>query len=131
MEINKIPKDFINNIPSNLFIDPKSRKQLKIFYFELIKLIKEKAKHNQNLVNIKKDIYLLIQSIFKDKSQYFYYNNNFQSLEVVIFCLCNQIEIKASKIVEGYQTFDSNFAIDDKSKNSMQSFLISFYDFLK
>ena len=140
MEINKIPKEVIDDIPSNLLNNSKTRKQIKQFYKELRLLINEKVKKKESLINIKQDIFLLIKKIFPDKYEYFYYQSNYQSLEIFIFCLCNQLEEKISKLVEGYRAFD--FSLNDpdlnsikdsenKNKDKIPSFFISFYDFFE
>ena len=140
MEINKIPKEIIDQLPSNLLYTTKARKQIKQFHKELGKLITEKSKRNDNLINIKKDIQLLIKNIFQDKYQYFFYENNSQSLEIFIYCLCYQFESQLSKMVEGYKSFDLylntselGISMDNQSKNKdiIPSFLISFYDFFE
>jgi len=138
MEINKIPKEIIDKIPSNLLYSTKARKQIRQFHKELGKLINEKTKRNENLINIKKDIQLLIKNIFPDKYQYFLYENNAQSLEVFIYCLCYQFESQISKMVEGYKSFDlylntPELSLMDQNKNKdiIPSFLISFYDFFE
>ena len=140
MEINKIPKEIIEQLPSNLLYSTKARKQIKQFHKELGKLITEKSKRNENLINIKKDIQLLIKNIFQDKYQYFFYENNNQSLEIFIYCLCYQFESQLSKMVEGYKSFDLylntpelGIVMDDQNKNKdiIPSFLISFYDFFE
>ena len=59
MEINKIPKEVIVDIPSNLLNNSKTRKQIKQFYKELRLLINEKVKKKESLINIKQDIFLL------------------------------------------------------------------------
>ena len=139
MENGKIPKEFIDKIPHNIFYSTKSRKQIKQFHKELGKLISN-SKRNENLINIKKDIYFLITKIFSDTNKYFFYENNTQSLEIFIFCLCNQLEIQISKIVEGYKSFDFtlsepdlNIFIDCQNtiKDIIPSFFISFYDFFE
>ena len=140
MELNKIPKEIIDKIPANVLYSTKARKETKLFFHELLRLINEKSKINENLVNIKKEIHLLIKNIFPERYQYFYYENNIQSLEIFIFCLCNQLETLISKMVEGYKSFD--FSINDpdlnlimdlnnKSKDIIPSFMISFYDFFE
>ena len=140
MEINKIPKEIIDKIPNNILYTTKSRKQIKHFYQELRKLIREKSKLNENLINIKKDIQILIKNVFPDKYQYFFYEGNNNTLEIFIFCLCNQLEVQISKMVEGYKTFD--FSLNDpdfniilgsqnKNQDVIPSFLISFYDFFE
>ena len=140
MELNKIPKEIIEKIPSNILYNTKARKETKLFYSELTKLINEKSKINENLVNIKNDIHLLIKKIFPDRYQYFYYENNLKSLEIFIFCLCNQLETQITKMAEGYTSFDfsineSNLDLfldnNNKSKDIIPSFLISFYDFFE
>ena len=138
MEINKIPKEIIDKIPSNLLYSTKARKQIRQFHKELGRLINEKTKRNENLINIKKDIQLLIKNIFPDKYQYFLYENNTQSLEVFIYCLCYQFESQLSKMVEGYKSFDlylntPELGLMDQNKNKdiIPSFLISFYDFFE
>ena len=140
MEKNKIPKEVIENIPHNILYTTKSRKQIKQFHQELNKIILEKSKLNNNLINIKNDILILIKNIFTEKYKYFYYENNPQSLEIFIFCLCNQLENQISKMVEGYKSFDFslndpdlNLIMDSQNKNKdiIPSFLISFYDFFE
>ena len=139
MENDKIPKEFIDKIPHNIFYSTKSRNQIKQFHKELGKLI-SKSKRNENLINIKKDIYFLITNIFSDTYKYFFYENNTQSLEIFIFCLCNQLETQISKMVEGYKSFDFslndpdlNIFIDSQNTNKdiIPSFFISFYDFFE
>ena len=140
MENKKITKEDIDKIPSNLFYNTKSRKQIKQFYKELRLLINEKVKKKEKFTDLKNSIFLLIKKIFPDKYQYFYVGKDFQSLEIFIFCLCNQIEAQISRIVEGYRSFDFsqndpdlNIIKDDKNKNNdkIPSFLISFYDFFE
>ena len=140
MENNKITKEILDKIPQNILYSNKSRKQIKQFHKELKKLISEKSKRNENLINIKKDIQFLITNIFPDKYKYFFYENNTQSLEIFIFCLCNQLEVQISKMVEGYKSFDFslndpdlNLIMDSQNKNKdiIPSFFISFYDFFE
>ena len=140
MENKKITKEDIDKIPSNLFYNTKARNQIKQFYKELRLLINEKVKKKEKLTDLKNGIFLLIKKIFPDKFQYFYVGKDFQSLEIFIFCLCNQIEGQISRIVEGYRSFDFNqnnpdlnVIKDDKNKNNdkIPSFLISFYDFFE
>ena len=137
MEQNKIPKEIIDNIPNDLFLQSKTRKQLKQFYSELKELLKSKGAQP---ISAKNEIILLIRKIFSDKYRYFIYDRDKQSLELFIYTLCNQIEVKISKMVEGYKSFyftldynidkNNNFN-DNTAKNQMINFLISFYDFFE
>ena len=140
MENKSIPKQIIDNIPKNLFHSAKTRKNMKIFYNDLYQLITEKIKKKDNLINIKKDLFLLLKTNFPTIYQHFYYENHCQNLEIFLFCLCNQIENQISKIVEGYKSFDIilnelNMNIMFNNQNNkidiIQSFLISFYDFFE
>ena len=140
MENNTIPKQIIDNIPENLFYHSKTRKKMKLFYNDLYKIISEKIKKKENLINIKKDLFILLKNSFSDIYQYFYINNNFQNLEIFLFYLSNQIENKISKLVENYKSFDyvSNESEINKMKNNnnnirddIQNFIISFYDFFE
>ena len=79
MENNTIPKQIIDNIPENLFYHSKTRKKMKLFYNDLYKIISEKIKKKENLINIKKDLFILLKNSFSDIYQYFYINNNFQN----------------------------------------------------
>ena len=54
MEINSLSKEYNDFTPSNIFQNKKAKKQLKQFHQELLKLINEKKKLNENLINIKK-----------------------------------------------------------------------------
>ena len=127
----EITKEIIDNLPPNILYSSKERKHIKQFYKELRLLINEKAKKKESLVNIKQDIYILIKNIFPNIYQNFYYQNNINSLEIFIFCLCNQLESQFSKMVEGYRSFDFNSSNDSENKNKICSFLISFYDFFE
>ena len=127
----EITKEIIDNLPPNIFCSFKERRQIKKFYKELLLLINEKVKKKESLVNIKQDIYMLIKNIFPNTYQNFYHQNNFNSLEIFIFCLCNQLETQFSKMVEGYRVFDFNSSSDSENKNKICSFLISFYDFFE
>ena len=140
MENKTIPKQIIDNIPKNLFYHTKTRKKMKFFYNDFYKLIKEKEKKKENLSNIKKDLYLLLNNTFPDICPYFYIEKNLNNLEVFLFCLCNQIENQISKIVEGYKSFDLvinelelniMMSSQNKDNDTIQSFLISFYDFFE
>ena len=140
MENKTIPKQIIDNIPENLFYHSKTRNKMKIFYNNLYKIISEKIKKKENLINIKKDIFILLKNSFPDIYQYFYIENNFQNLEVFLFCLSNQIELKISKLIENYTSLDfvSNDSEINKMKNNqnnkkdnIQNFFISFYDFFE
>ena len=108
MENKTIPKQIIDNIPQNLFCYPKTRNKLKIFYTDLQKIIIEKIKKKETIINIKKDLYILLKNSFSDIYQYFYLENNFQNLELFLFCLSNQLENKISKIVEDYNKMMNN-----------------------
>ena len=140
MENSSIPKEIIKNIPPNLFYHSKTRKKMKLFYQEFRKLINEKAKKKESLINIKKDLFLLQKKLFPDIYNYFYHENNFDNLEIYIYCLCNQIENQISKIVEGYKSFDLilnelelNIMMNNQNKKDdiIESFIISFYDFFE
>ena len=137
MEINRHSREYNDFTPSNIFQSKKAKKQLKQFYQELLKLINEKKKRNENLINIKKDIFFLIKNIFSDKYQYIYQDNNLQSLEFFIFLLCNQLETQISNMVIGFNTLnfsssDSELMIkNDKSKDIIPTFLNHFYDFFE
>ena len=140
MENQKITKEIINNIPQNLFLNSKTRKKMKLFYNELLKVINEKSKKKENPKNIKNDLFSLLKKIFPDIYHYFYTNKNYQNLEIFIYCLCNQLENQISKIVEGYRQFDLSLNELDinlmmnsqnKANNFIQSFLASFYDFFE
>jgi len=140
MENNSISKEIINNIPPNLFYHSKTRKKMKLFYQDLRKVINEKAKKKESLINIKKDIFLLQKKLFPDIYHHFYLGNNFENLEIYIYCLCNQIENQISKIVEGYKSFDLilnelelNIMMKNQNKKDdiIESFIISFYDFFE
>ena len=136
MEINKITKEIIDSTPSNIFQSKKAKKQVKQFHQELIKLISEKIKRNENLININKDIFFLIKNIFNDKYQNFYHDNNYQSLELFIYCLCNQLEMQISNMVTGYKSFDFNLEYpelmnNNKSRDNIPTFINHFYDFFE
>ena len=140
MENNSISKEIIKNIPSNLFCHSKTRKKMKLFYQEFYSIISEKAKKKENLINVKKDLFLLMKKNFPDIYQNFFLGNNFENLEIFIFCLCNQIENQISKIVEGYKSFDLvlnqlelNIMMNNQNnkKDIIESFLISFFDFFE
>ena len=85
MENSSIPKEIIKNIPPNLFYHSKTRKKMKLFYQEFRKLINEKAKKKESLINIKKDLFLLQKKLFPDIYNYFYNENNFDNLEIYIY----------------------------------------------
>ena len=127
----EVTKEIIDNLPQNILYSSKERKHIKQFYKELRLLINEKANKKESLVNVKQDIYMLIKNIFPNIYQHFYYQNNINSLEIFIFCLCNQLESQFSKMVEGYRSFDFNSSNDSENKNKICSFLISFYDFFE
>ena len=140
MENNSIPKEILTNIPDNLFGHSKTKRKMKIFFQDFQKMINEKSKRKENLQNIKKDLFLLQKKYFPDIYHHFYHENNYDNLEIYIFCLCNQIENQISKIVAGYQSIDLvlnelelNIMINNKNKgkNTILSFLISFYDFFE
>ena len=140
MEKNCISKEIIDNIPPNLFSHSITKRKMKIFFHDFHKIINEKSNRKENFQNIKKDLFLLQKKYFPDIYQHFYAGNNFENLEIYIFCLCNQIENQISKIVSGYQSFDLilnelelNIMINNKNKgkNTILSFLISFYDFFE
>ena len=65
MEINKIPKEIIDKIPSNLLYSTKARKQIRQFHKELGKLINEKTK----LIKLynKENAFVKCVTIIKDK----------------------------------------------------------------
>ena len=128
MENKTIPKQIIDNIPQNLFCYPKTRNKLKIFYTDLQKIIIEKIKKKETIINIKKDLYILLKNSFSDIYQYFYLENNFQNLELFLFCLSNQLENKISKIVEDYNKMMNN---QNKINETIENFIISFYDFFE
>ena len=138
MENFSISREQLANIPPNLFCHSKTRKKMKLFYKELYRLVNEKFKKKENVTNIKKDMLLLQKKYFPDIYHFFYSGNNYDNLEIFIFCLCNQIENQLSKIVEGYKSFDlvlneselnKMMNNQDKKIDIMENFIISFYDF--
>ena len=129
---NNISKDDINKI----FYDVKVRKQSKQYYKKLKLLVSKRpinVKGKNELFQFKKQIIDLINDNFKDKYNLFCGSGNEIDLQLFIEYFCQLLEIKMSKMVEGYKIYDkidkNQLLLLSKTKSTIISFLISFYDF--
>ena len=139
MEVNKEKKEN-NNIISqnsqNYFNDKKIESKLKQYYKELKILVSKRpinAKGKTELSQFKKKIIDLIKDIFKENSTLFCGIDNEIDLQLFIEYLCQSFEIKMEKMLAGYNILEKidkdQLLLLSKTKNTIISFLISFYDF--
>ena len=120
----------------NPFLDPKIKSQIKQYYKDLKILLNKRpinAKGKIELFQFKKKIIDLIKDIFKEKYILFIDKGEEIDLQLFIEYLCQLLKNKISKMIEGYnilEKMDKNqLLLLSKTKNTIISFLISFYDF--
>ena len=138
MELNQelfSPKNLSQN-NNQIFYDLKIRPRLKEYYKYLKLLVNKRpinTKGKSELFQYKKQIIDLIKDNFKEKCNIFIGVGNEIDLQLFIEYLCQLLEIKMSKMVEGYKIFENmdknQLLLLSKSKNTIISFLITFFDF--
>ena len=121
---------------NNLFYDRKIKLQLKQYYKDLKLLLNKRPinpKDKTKLSEFKKQIIDLIKDKFKDKFVLFCGVGDEIDLQLFIEYLCQLFESKMAKMIEGYnileKTDKNQLLLLSKTKNTILSFLISFYDF--
>ena len=134
-----IKKEYTNNLSQNnrnVFSEQKTKSQIKKYYKDLKLLLNKRpvnAKGKAELFQFKKKIIDLIKDNFKEKYILFIGNGEEIDLQLFIEYLCQLLKTKMSKMVEGYnilEKMDKNqLLLLSKTKNTIISFLISFYDF--
>ena len=139
MEITKEKKEnnnFISQNNQNYFNDKKIESNLNQYYKELKILVSKRpinAKGKSELSKFKKKIIDLIKDIFKENALIFCGIGNEIDLQLFIEYLCQSFEIKMEKMVAGYNLLEKidkdQLLLLSKTKNTILSFLISFYDF--
>ena len=126
--------DSSNN--NKIYCDIKLRSQLKQYYLKLQKLLSKKPKNPSNkseIYQFKRQIIELIKDTFNDKYNIFISGKEVD-LQLFIEYLVQILYQKLSKLVEGYNSIFENLEGEQillltKSKSTIISFLISFYDF--
>ena len=142
MELNSDQNLNLNNInfnPNNqLLYEQKIHSQLKQYYKDLKVLVSKRPinpKGKSELSQFKKKIINLIQDNFKDKFELFCTSGNEIDLQLFLEYLCQLLQKKLAKKVEGYKIFEkmdnNQLLILSKTKNNIISFLISFFDFFE
>jgi hypothetical protein len=131
--INNNSKEDKNN---KMIHDAKIRKQSKQYCKKLKLLVNKKPinpKGKAEIIQFKKQIIDLIKDNFKDKYAIFCGSGNEIDLQLFIEYLCQLLQIKMSKIVEGFKIYDkidkNQLLLLSKTKNTIISFILSFYDF--
>ncbi len=121
---------------NKILYDAKIRKQTKQYFKKLKLLVNKKpinAKGKAELLQFKKQIVDLIKDNFKDKYNLFCCSGNEIDLQLFIEYLCQLLQLKLSKMVETYKIYDkidkNQLLLLSKTKNTIISFMISFYDF--
>ena len=138
MDIKEDLKSSRNKYQSNneIFYDQKLCAQLNKYYKNLKILVNKRpvnVKGKSEMFQFKKLIIDLIKDNFKEKYNIFASSGNEIDLQLFIEYLCQLLEVKMSKMVEGYKIFENidknQLLLLSKSKNTIISFLICFYDF--
>ena len=120
---------------TKFYMDQKLKSLIKQYYKDLKILLNKRpinAKGKTELFQFKKKIVDLIKDTFKEKYILFCSGEEID-LQIYIEYLCQLLEAKMSKMIEGYnilEKMDKNqLLLLSKTKNTLLSFLISFYDF--
>ena len=139
MEIQKENKNEENIIFQNntqFFLDKKIKSLIKQYFKDLKVLLNKRpinAKGKSELFQFKKKIIDLIKDTFKEKYILFCYSEDEIDLQLFIGYLCQLLEAKMSKMIEGYNALEkmdkNQLLLLSKTKNTILSYLISFYDF--
>ena len=136
MEEKKELNGKLSSSTSNLFYDTQTNSQLKQFYKNLKELYDNKKlnlKENSEISQFKNEISNLIAGIFNQKSILFQNSEDKIDLQLFIEYLIQLLELKLSKMVQGYEIFEkmdkSQLLLISKTKSTTISILISFYDF--
>ena len=136
-ELNLNQDSNISYNPNNqLLNEQKTHSQLKDYYKDLKVLVSKRPinpKGKSELSQFKKKIIDLIKQTFKDKYDLFCSIGNEIDLQLFLEYLFQLLQKKISKMVEGYKIFEkmdkNQLLLISKTKSTIISFLISFYDF--
>ena len=141
MDLNE---EFNINLENNISYNPnnqllneqKTHSQLKQYYKDLKLLVSKRPinpKGKSELSQFKKKIIDLIKEIFKDKNDLFCSVGKEIDLQLFLEYLFQLLQKRITKMVEGYKLFEkidnNQLLLVSKTKNTIISFLISFYDF--
>ena len=141
MDLNE---EFNINLENNISYNPnnqllneqKTHSQLKQYYKDLKLLVSKRPinpKGKSELSQFKKKIIDLIKEIFKDKNDLFCSVGKEIDLQLFLEYLFQLLQKRITKIVEGYKLFEkidnNQLLLVSKTKSTIISFLISFYDF--
>ena len=136
METKKESRRYSAKNNNNIFYDKKIQMQLKEYYKDLKLLLNKRPinpKGKSELSEFKKQIIDLIKDKFKDKFVLFCGVGDEIDLQLFIEYLCQLFESKMAKMIKGYnileKTDNNQLLLLSKTKNTILSFLISFYDF--
>lgn len=132
-----IENNNINFNPNNqLLYEQKIHSQLKDFHKELKLIVAKKPinpKGKSEAFQFKHKIMDLIKKNFNDKYDLFCDTNNDIDLQLFLEFLSELLQKKVIKMIEGYKIFEkmdnNQLLLVSKTKNTIISFLISFFDF--
>ena len=139
LDLNLENNNIINFSPNNqILYEQKIHSQIKQTYKDLKLLFTKKpinAKGKSEFSQFKKKIIDTIQTNFKDNYDLFCNTDDSIDLQLFIEYLLQLLQKKMGKIVEGYKIFEkmdkNQLLLLSKTKNTIISFLISFFDFFE
>ena len=136
-ELNLNLNNNINyNLNNQLLKEQKTHSQLKQYYKELKILTSNRpinSREKSELTQFKNKIIDLVKNIFEDKYDLFCSIGTAIDLQLFLEYLGQLLQRNIAKIIEGYKLFEksdnSQLLLVSKTKGTIISFLISFFDF--
>ena len=136
-ELNLNLNNNINyNMNNQLLNEQKAHSQIKQYYKKLKILVSKRpinSKEKSELSQFKNKILDLIKNNFEDKCDLFCSIGTNIDLQLFMEYLAQLLQKNIAKIIEGYKIFEksdnSQLLLVSKTKNTIISFLISFFDF--